>query len=150
MSEIFPTKTCTRCGGGGEYSYNQIDGTVCYGCNGSGKMWASKQVSTAVDAYSAELRQRKQPTASKLAVGDLVLDDLSYRANGSQKWSTVTDITVTDEVCVWSGVDRTPTSWFLMITLADGTVHKVSGNHVVRRHAGSVDVTPFLKMAGIA
>ena len=28
--------TCPRCGGSGHYSYNQIDGTRCYGCNGSG------------------------------------------------------------------------------------------------------------------
>lgn len=28
--------TCPRCGGSGHYSYNQIDGTVCYGCGGSG------------------------------------------------------------------------------------------------------------------
>lgn len=28
--------TCPRCGGSGHYSYNQIDGTRCYGCGGSG------------------------------------------------------------------------------------------------------------------
>lgn len=27
---------CPRCAGTGHYSYNQLDGTVCYGCNGSG------------------------------------------------------------------------------------------------------------------
>ena len=27
---------CPRCSGSGHYSYNQIDGTRCYGCNGSG------------------------------------------------------------------------------------------------------------------
>ena len=31
------TKTiCGRCGGSGNYSFNLIDGTVCYGRNGSG------------------------------------------------------------------------------------------------------------------
>lgn len=30
-------KTCTRCGGSGRYSYNQIDGSRCYGCNGHGQ-----------------------------------------------------------------------------------------------------------------
>lgn len=29
--------TCGRCGGTGNYSYNQMDGTRCYGCGGSGK-----------------------------------------------------------------------------------------------------------------
>ena len=27
---------CPRCGGSGHYLYNQMDGTRCYGCNGSG------------------------------------------------------------------------------------------------------------------
>ena len=27
---------CPRCSGSGHYSYNQMDGTRCYGCNGSG------------------------------------------------------------------------------------------------------------------
>jgi len=27
---------CPRCLGTGRYSYNQIDGSVCYGCNGKG------------------------------------------------------------------------------------------------------------------
>jgi hypothetical protein len=30
-------KTCSRCGGGGKFSYNQIHGDKCYGCSGSGK-----------------------------------------------------------------------------------------------------------------
>ena len=28
--------TCPRCGGSGHYLYNSIDGTRCYGCNGTG------------------------------------------------------------------------------------------------------------------
>lgn len=28
---------CSRCGGGGHYSFNQITGTTCFGCNGSGR-----------------------------------------------------------------------------------------------------------------
>src|SRR3954469_19373320 len=27
---------CGRCGGEGDYSYNPLDGTICYGCGGSG------------------------------------------------------------------------------------------------------------------
>ena len=32
----FEAETCGRCGGSGNYSFNQIDGTRCYGCGGSG------------------------------------------------------------------------------------------------------------------
>jgi hypothetical protein len=30
----FEAKTCSRCGGSGQYSYNQIHGSRCYGCSG--------------------------------------------------------------------------------------------------------------------
>ena len=32
----FETKTCSRCGGSGHYSFNLMHGTMCYGCNGKG------------------------------------------------------------------------------------------------------------------
>lgn len=32
----FESKTCERCGGSGHFSFNLKDGTVCYGCGGSG------------------------------------------------------------------------------------------------------------------
>lgn len=32
----FETKVCSRCGGSGNYSFNLMHGTMCYGCNGSG------------------------------------------------------------------------------------------------------------------
>lgn len=31
------TVVCSRCGGSGQYSYNQIDGSRCFGCGGCGK-----------------------------------------------------------------------------------------------------------------
>jgi hypothetical protein len=36
MTTRFETKTCSRCAGSGSYSFNQIDGSRCYGCGGSG------------------------------------------------------------------------------------------------------------------
>jgi len=35
--------TCGRCGGSGQYSFNQIDGSVCYGCRGSGHKTPTKR-----------------------------------------------------------------------------------------------------------
>lgn len=32
----FETETCSRCGGTGRYSFNQMDGDRCYGCGGKG------------------------------------------------------------------------------------------------------------------
>lgn len=50
--EHFESETCERCGGTGEYSYNQLDGTRCYGCNGVG--WKLTQRGReAYEAYQA-------------------------------------------------------------------------------------------------
>lgn len=40
---------CGRCGGTGKYSYNQIDGDRCYGCDGAGQ---SLKILTADDVQS--------------------------------------------------------------------------------------------------
>lgn len=45
--EVLETKTCPRCGGSGRYSFNLLDGDLCYGCGGKGwkytpKGWAGK------------------------------------------------------------------------------------------------------------
>lgn len=34
LKELGYTVTCTRCGGSGRYSYNQMDGDRCWGCDG--------------------------------------------------------------------------------------------------------------------
>jgi len=54
----FETEVCGRCGGSGRYSYNQIDGDRCYGCNGkricltkrgaAAKAWAEERREIAV------------------------------------------------------------------------------------------------------
>lgn len=38
----FETKTCSRCGGSGKYSFNLMHGTMCYGCNGSGLQFTKR------------------------------------------------------------------------------------------------------------
>ena len=51
--------TCTRCGGSGKYAFNAKDGTVCYGCRGTGFQMvdlaarAKKQAAAAVRADEA-------------------------------------------------------------------------------------------------
>lgn len=47
-------ETCTRCGGSGSYSYNQRDGTRCYGCNGRRER-AAKLTKRILDAARAKV-----------------------------------------------------------------------------------------------
>lgn len=37
------SSTCDRCGGSGHYSFNQIHGTTCYGCKGTGQQAPTAQ-----------------------------------------------------------------------------------------------------------
>lgn len=46
------TEVCGRCGGGGRYSWNQIDGDKCFGCGGSGKRLAKITAATVAEALA--------------------------------------------------------------------------------------------------
>jgi len=61
------TETCSRCGGTGHYSYNQITGTVCFKCSG-GKVVYTKRGRAAADFLHA---LRCKP-ASEVKVGDKI------------------------------------------------------------------------------
>lgn len=68
---------CPRCGGSGHYSYNQMDGTRCYGCNGAGKValnvrWYTDKQRAAMDKANeraAEKRHEKAAAAAKAKLG---------------------------------------------------------------------------------
>lgn len=74
MVEDMKTKqTCTRCGGSGNYSFNMIDGTCCYGCSGSGFQMidlaavAKKQAAAAARAAANEAsRQARMAIAQRV------------------------------------------------------------------------------------
>jgi len=38
---MLQTKTCGRCGGSGQYSFNLMHGTMCFGCQGKGVVLAT-------------------------------------------------------------------------------------------------------------
>ena len=57
---------CPRCGGSGHYSYNQIDGTKCYGCMGSGKKTITVRWYT--DAERARMDRAAEKRAEAKAV----------------------------------------------------------------------------------
>lgn len=42
LTDVLETEDCGRCGGTGHYSYNQIDGTRCYGCGGKGTRYTKR------------------------------------------------------------------------------------------------------------
>lgn len=90
-------QTCGRCGGSGNYSFNQIDGTRCYGCGGSGQVlpktkveWEmtlaaakTKRENGEFDAYMAHLDRKaraKQLVAPLRALWKAAHDTIRYSA----------------------------------------------------------------------
>lgn len=73
MAPIFEHETCGRCGGTGHYSYNQISGTRCFGCNGT-KDRLTKRGLAAQDFFNA-LRTVKR---DDVKVGDRVIADCYF------------------------------------------------------------------------
>lgn len=56
MRITYETETCSRCGGCGKHSYNQIDGDKCYGCNGCGKQRTRRAVKAAAAIQALRVR----------------------------------------------------------------------------------------------
>lgn len=77
----FEIETCGRCGGGGEYSFNLMHGSRCYGCGGSGKVFTKR--GTAARTFYRELCMRP---VSELQVGEFV------RYSVSNKWRVISEI----------------------------------------------------------
>lgn len=78
----FETETCGRCGGCGEYSYNQIDGSRCYGCLGTGRRLTKRG-----HAAKAHFQQLTTMRGADIQAGMLVLD--TWRGN---KWRHVLSV----------------------------------------------------------
>lgn len=71
MKIRFERKTCTRCGGSGEYSYCQMHGTVCFGCSGSGKQ-QSRNGKVRRREYDARIKAACEISAYFILPGDVV------------------------------------------------------------------------------
>ena len=127
---VFPVKTCTRCGGCGQFSFNLKDGTICYGCSGSGVQPASKRTAE-FEVITRKLRDDlTRVQYSELAVGDMV------RAYGSKdEYRAVVSIERTEEACGWSKVgDAEPVySYYYIVTLDGQEPRKISGNTIASR-----------------
>lgn len=67
----FESTECGRCGGTGEHSYNEIDGTRCYGCGGTTRV-LTKNGRRARDAYNALIDERCTKPVTEVKVGDRI------------------------------------------------------------------------------
>ena len=66
---VFEHDFCGRCGGSGEYSYNAMHGSRCYGCNGTGYKLTKR--GAAAQRYLNCLRLVR---SDSIKVGDTIYD----------------------------------------------------------------------------
>lgn len=133
----FPLEECSRCLGGGRYSYCRSHGTTCFRCHGSGVVIA-KRARAAWDAFCAARKAQREPLCRDLQPGDVVLMAQTRRTvehvelRPEENWGHYWD--KDRQKIVVRGV---------VVRYADGTVDHTSENTLVRR-AGDVDPAPFL------
>lgn len=81
--------TCPRCGGSGHFSYNEMDGTMCYGCMGAGKVvnevraYTEKEY-TAMERTNERAKERKLE-AKAAKEKDLIDNAESYKLEVAKK-----------------------------------------------------------------
>lgn len=143
----WPIETCGRCGGSGRYSWCQMYGDTCFGCQGTGLVYATGNPGTIRSEYrSAVSAQRTRPGYS-LAVGDEVRD---YRAPKGTPFRRVVAVTPTDRVCSRSKSGDNPeiVSHFQQVTFDDGATITAGAE----AHAGrvTIDRAPYIKRAQAA
>lgn len=80
---------CPRCGGSGHFSYNQMDGTMCYGCMGSGvvtnevRAYTEKEYNTMKRANERAKERKFEAKAAKEK--DLIDNAETYKLEVAKK-----------------------------------------------------------------
>lgn len=82
-SHGFPVIDCYRCKGSGTYSFNQVDGNKCYGCNGSGLAVRRGKAAKAWKEF-LEAQPSKHITVQHMTPGDVIAWD--------KRWVTVVSV----------------------------------------------------------
>lgn len=110
---LFESQTCTRCGGCGEYGYNQVDGRTCYGCGGTG-VQLTKRGAAAQAHYRSLLTRRMD----QLKVGDIAeILSVSMGGGAYRYFAPIVELDLSPKITMWSGPERTPVEVVSYITL---------------------------------
>lgn len=134
----FPLDECSRCGATGHHSFNDVTGSKCFKCNGSGYT-VQKRAKVAWLAMLEEISTHKGCTPKKMNVGDVI----AY----NKIWREIVGIEVTDESCgsFKIGNSETVYQYYMILKFADGTEARVSENRVLKR-SYKIDVAKYLEM----
>ena len=157
----FPVGPCRRCGGSGEFSYNPVHGTMCYGCQGRGKQYM-------VPKHHAAWREAVR-AAVRVVTQDLVPGDVVRRWGDRDNEGrptpgrTVVAVRRTDEPCAWSTGSRPDlrdvplsqlppevvTGWYTLVTWdePDAEPRRENGMQLWHREGVRIDPAPYVARA---
>lgn len=79
----YERQTCGRCGGSGQYSYCQMYGSTCFGCNGTGK-----RLSRRGRAAQAIIRALRDGFCNR----PIETIEPGQRVNINGRWRTITEV----------------------------------------------------------
>ncbi len=89
MKFKYESQPCGRCGGTGHYSFNQVSGTTCFKCNGSGKQ-LTRAGGAASKKVTAMLDELWNTTVATILPGDMVWFNVSQQFLGTRmRWAKV-------------------------------------------------------------
>lgn len=134
----WPTKPCGRCGGSGHYSFNRMDGTICYGCGGKKVQPMNSKVATVMASWLTLLDNSKRPLWRDIQAGDEIAKD--------GQWVEVLSVETTDKEYgrAFYNNELRHIYYGIQYTLADGTTKEVPENETVRRRSCMQDAKAAL------
>lgn len=112
---VFESTECSRCGGSGRFSFNLKDGTMCFGCQGTGKKLTKRGLAA---KYFFEDSLSKQVTDCK--VGDVI-----KLSSSSKNFSKITEI-------LFSQADQQFGKTFITVIQQNGVQTRLHNNERVR------------------
>ena len=130
----FPIENCARCKGSGQYSFNPVDGTRCYGCGGRGTT-VTRNAREAWSQFEFALYQYRNPAVRDVKVGDVL--QLTIISSGGKRRATVLAMSPTthdDGVVRYELTLDCGTNVITMVVREDGLVRRV----------GNIDPAPYL------
>ena len=125
LIDIFESKVCPRCGGCGEYSYNELHGRVCYQCKGKGKVFTAR--GKEASRYYKSIREMP---ARNMKIGGVYFTSVGCL----NKVTAFRDVT-----CIENGVQKT----MLTVHSESGSI-SLSYDSLVRRQATPEDMVRAL------
>jgi hypothetical protein len=140
----WPVETCGRCDGSGRYSYCQMHGDRCFGCQGAGVVRAAGKVQDIYAEFHAAADVQRKRTGSTMAVGDEVRD---YHAPKGTPFRRVVAVAPTGRECGRPkiGSEDWKIQYTQMITFEDGET--IEAGNVLWAGRVTVKRAPYVERA---